>query len=50
MILNDASLADLCRKEPESLEALLGVTGIGEKKAQSFGKEILPTIRNFAPR
>ena len=50
MILNDASLADLCRKEPDSLEALLGVTGIGEKKAQSFGKEILTELRNFALR
>src|SRR5579863_8150822 len=41
MILNDASLADLCRKEPRKLDDLLEVTGIGEKKAQSFGKEIL---------
>jgi ATP-dependent DNA helicase RecQ len=50
MILNDASLADLCRKEPQNLDELLEVTGIGEKKAQSFGKEILTTIRNFSVR
>jgi ATP-dependent DNA helicase RecQ len=50
MILNDASLADLCRKEPDSLAGLLEVTGIGEKKAQSFGKEILTELRNFTLR
>ena len=42
MILNDASLADLCRREPQSLDDLLEVTGIGEKKAQRRSrKEIL---------
>lgn len=47
MILNDASLADLCRKEPETHEDLLEVLGIGEKKAQSFGKEILKALHRF---
>ena len=50
MILNDASLADLCRKEPHDIQGLLEVTGIGEKKAQSFGKEILSAIHNFSLR
>jgi ATP-dependent DNA helicase RecQ len=50
MILNDASLADLCRKEPKSLAGLLDVTGIGEKKAQSFGREILTAMYNFPVR
>jgi ATP-dependent DNA helicase RecQ len=47
MILNDASLADLCRKEPRNFDDLLSVTGIGEKKAQSFGKEILTALHEF---
>jgi ATP-dependent DNA helicase RecQ len=50
MILNDASLADLCRKEPYNMEDLLEVTGIGEKKAQSFGKEILSAMNDFVSR
>jgi ATP-dependent DNA helicase RecQ len=50
MILNDASLADLCRREPSNLDDLLEVTGIGEKKAQSFGKEILKAIQQFSQR
>lgn len=50
MILNDASLADLCRKQPSTLDDLLQVTGIGERKAQSFGKEILNALHEFAVR
>jgi ATP-dependent DNA helicase RecQ len=50
MILNDVSLADLCLKEPRTLDDLLAITGIGEKKAQSFGKEILTALHEFALR
>jgi ATP-dependent DNA helicase RecQ len=50
MILTDASLADLCRREPSTFEELLEVTGIGERKAQSFGKEILMALHEFATR
>ncbi len=50
MILNDASLADLCRKEPSTLDDLLEVVGIGERKAQSFGKQILNALHEFAVR
>jgi ATP-dependent DNA helicase RecQ len=50
MILNDASLADLCRKEPATLDDLLEVTGIGERKAQSFGREILDALSKFSAR
>jgi len=50
MILNDASLADLCRREPATLEDLLDVTGIGERKAQSFGREILNALSEFGER
>ncbi len=50
MILTDASLADLCRREPSTFEELLEVTGIGERKAQSFGKEILMALHEFTTR
>jgi ATP-dependent DNA helicase RecQ len=50
MILTDASLADLCRREPATFEELLEVTGIGERKAQSFGKEILTAMHEFGTR
>jgi ATP-dependent DNA helicase RecQ len=50
MILNDASLTDLCLKEPYNMEDLLEVSGIGEKKAQSFGHEILRALNDFYSR
>lgn len=48
MILTDASLADLCVREPSTFEELTEVSGIGERKAQSFGKEILTALHDFA--
>ena len=50
MILTDASLADLCFRKPETRGELLAVTGIGEKKAQSFGSEILKALHEFGLR
>ncbi len=47
MILNDAALADLCRKGPATIAELLAVSGIGEKKAQSFGSEIVAELHKF---
>jgi ATP-dependent DNA helicase RecQ len=50
MILTDASLADLCARKPGKRSELLSVTGIGEKKAQSFGSEILKALHDFGLR
>jgi ATP-dependent DNA helicase RecQ len=50
MILNDASLADLCRREPSNLSQLMEVVGIGERKAESFGHELLSALHQFAVR
>ena len=47
MILTDASLTDLCRREPSTFDELLEVSGIGEKKAQSFGAELLRALNEF---
>ncbi len=44
MVLNDATLEDLCRKCPSSLVELLRVEGIGERKAQQFGEEIFAAL------
>ncbi|MGA2120347.1 MAG: helix-turn-helix domain-containing protein, partial [Bryobacteraceae bacterium] len=40
VVLSDAALEDLCRKRPANLRELLGVTGIGERKAELYGREI----------
>jgi ATP-dependent DNA helicase RecQ len=47
IILSDAALLDLCNKRPSNLRELLGVTGIGERKAELYGSEIFATFEAF---
>lgn len=47
VILNDATLRDLCEKQPRTRPELLKVSGIGEFKAEVYGEEILEAIRRF---
>ena len=47
IILHDSTLEELCRLKPKSLRELQGVTGIGERKADVYGAEILQALRNF---
>ena len=45
VILHDTTIDALCQARPRSVGALLEVPGIGEKKAERFGKRILELIR-----
>jgi ATP-dependent DNA helicase RecQ len=47
IILHDTGLEDLCRKRPASKKELLGVTGIGEKKAEMYGHDILQALAAY---
>jgi ATP-dependent DNA helicase RecQ len=47
IVLSDAALADLCRKQPSNLRELLAVTGIGERKAEQYGSEIFATLEAY---
>ncbi|MBL8217568.1 MAG: RecQ family ATP-dependent DNA helicase [Bryobacterales bacterium] len=47
VILNDATLRDLCEKQPRTRAELLKVSGIGEFKADVYGEEILEGLRRF---
>ncbi len=47
IILHDSSLQDLCRKKPATYHDLLRVSGIGERKAQRYGEEILRALAEF---
>jgi ATP-dependent DNA helicase RecQ len=47
IILHDASLEDLCRKRPVTYGQLLLVSGIGERKAERYGQEILQVLDAF---
>ena len=41
IVFNDATLRDLARKRPSTPEALLRVSGIGMKKLEQYGEEVL---------
>ncbi len=47
IVLSDAALEDLCRKQPSNLRELLGVTGFGERKAELYGGEIFAVFEQF---
>ena len=45
IIFTDASLEDMARKRPETMEEFLKVTGVGKTKAQRYGQAFLEAIR-----
>ena len=45
VIFSDATLRELAQERPQSLEALLNVSGIGEKKRTLYGDELLALLR-----
>jgi ATP-dependent DNA helicase RecQ len=47
VVLSDAAIEDLCRKRPTNLRELLSVSGIGERKAELYGREIFAAFEAF---
>jgi ATP-dependent DNA helicase RecQ len=47
IILHDSTLEELCRRRPSNFAELKHVPGIGEKKADVYGAELLQALRNF---
>lgn len=47
MIFSNRTLEDLARKNPQTLNALEEVYGLGEQKIDAFGKELLEVLREI---
>jgi ATP-dependent DNA helicase RecQ len=47
MVLSDASLLDLCARRPAAPHELRNVTGIGERKAEQYGGDILAVLQQY---
>jgi ATP-dependent DNA helicase RecQ len=47
VVLHDSSLDEICRLQPTSIAGLLKITGIGERKADLYGQEILSALRQY---
>ena len=47
VVLHDTTLDEICRRGPQSVADLLHITGIGERKAEMFGQQILDALTRF---
>ena len=45
VVFHDAALAEMAREAPDSLDALAGISGVGAKKLDAYGPEILRVLR-----
>ena len=47
VVLHDTTLEEICRRRPSSVAELLSITGIGERKAEVYGKGILAALERY---
>lgn len=47
VVLHDTTLEEICRRKPASIAELRSITGIGERKAELYGKEILGVLQRY---
>jgi len=45
IVFNDATLADMARIAPQSLGELGGISGVGAKKLQAYGEQLLAVLQ-----
>jgi len=49
VVFHDATLAEMVRRRPQSLDELGALSGIGERKLAAFGEQFLAAIQGPAP-
>ena len=47
VVLHDSTLEELCRRNPKTMPDLRAISGMGEKKCEAYGEEILRALRRF---
>jgi ATP-dependent DNA helicase RecQ len=47
VVLHDSTLEEICRRKPKFFAELLGITGIGERKAEMYGQKLLDALVRF---
>jgi len=48
VVLHDTTLEEICRIRPSSIAQLRTITGIGERKAATYGQEILAALQRYS--
>ncbi|MDH4390122.1 MAG: HRDC domain-containing protein, partial [Aquabacterium sp.] len=44
VVFHDATLAEMAREAPDSLDALAGINGVGGKKLEAYGSDLLRVL------
>ena len=44
IVFHDATLAEMAQSRPDSLDALGGISGVGAKKLEAYGRDILRVL------
>jgi len=47
VVLHDTTLEEICRRRPRSMAELRNITGIGERKAELYGKGLLAALERY---
>jgi ATP-dependent DNA helicase RecQ len=47
VVMHDTTLDQICRRRPGSIDGLKLITGIGERKAELYGRQILDALKRF---
>ena len=47
IIFSDSSLIEIANKKPNTKEELMNIRGMGEKKLERYGNEILKIVQSF---
>jgi ATP-dependent DNA helicase RecQ len=47
VVLHDTTLEEICRRRPSAMPELLSITGIGERKAEVYGRGILAALERY---
>jgi ATP-dependent DNA helicase RecQ len=49
-VFHDATLQEIARRRPDSLQGLQGITGIGATKLERYGEPILRVVQETSSR
>ena len=47
LVMHDTTLEEICRRKPKALAGLRQISGIGERKAEMFGQQVLDALARF---
>ena len=49
VVFHDATLAEMAEQSPDTLDELAGISGVGAKKLEAYGADILQVMRGAVP-